>query len=228
MTDISRGSTVTPEPAADEPATPEQPRWQDLEDLLGRHLSPISVQGLFARIGGAGAPTAVLTQTEITELMPQLESALRLFTKPLLLPTALRELEAFAKRGVVTEGIVPIAQERDVGEARARTRMLCDHAGARPFATQRAVTIVSELARNIFKYAARGRVELSVAERRLHIVAFDNGPGIPHLDEVLAGRYKSRTGLGKGLTGVRRLADSFDAQTGPTGTRVEAVVDLRG
>ncbi len=228
MSDRARGSSPPPpeRPADEGPAS--LPRWQDLEELLGRHLSPIIVQGVLARVGGAGPRGAALTQNRVAELMPHVESALRLFADPPRLPQALRELEAFARRGSVTESVVAIAQERDVGEARARTRLLCDHAGARPFVAQRAVTIVSELARNIFKYAARGRVELAVTDRVLRVVALDEGPGIADLEEILAGRYKSRTGLGKGLTGARRLADAFDVRTGPNGTRVEVSIDLLG
>jgi signal transduction histidine kinase len=37
----------------------------------------------------------------------------------------------------------------------------------------------------------------------------DHGPGIPHLEDVLAGRYRSSSGLGVGLLGARRLADRF-------------------
>jgi signal transduction histidine kinase/CheY-like chemotaxis protein len=55
----------------------------------------------------------------------------------------------------------------------------------------------------------------------LHIEVSDDGPGIPHIDEVLSGRYRSTTGLGQGLLSVRRLMDHFeiDAPAGG-GTRV--------
>jgi serine/threonine-protein kinase RsbT len=206
----------------------EQPQWHELEELLGRYLSPIIVQGIFVRLGGAGLHTAAISRTKLSELLPHLESALRLFVDPSRQAAAQRELEAFTRRGVVTESVVSIAFERDISEARAHARLLCDHAEARAFVSQRAVTIVSELARNIFKYAGAGRIELAVNDRILRVAAVDEGPGIANLEEVLAGRYKSRTGLGKGLTGVRRLADGFDVRTGHGGTRVEVVVDLKG
>ncbi|HEU4538803.1 MAG TPA: ATP-binding protein [Polyangiaceae bacterium] len=229
MTDRSPGTLPPPPGRPTEGARlREQPQWRELEELLGRYLSPIIVQGIFTRLGGAGLHTATITRTKLSELLPHLDSALRLFVDPSRQAAAQRELEAFTRRGVITESMVSIALERDIGEARAHARLLCDHAEARPFVAQRAVTIVSELARNIFKYAGSGRIELAVTDRILRVVAADEGPGIPHVEEVLAGRYKSRTGLGKGLTGVRRLADGFDVRTGPSGTRVEAVVDLKG
>jgi serine/threonine-protein kinase RsbT len=228
MTDQPRGPKDPPGGGGDEPTPAGLPRWQDIEALLGRYLSPIIVQGVVARLAGGAPRGATLTPTRLAELMPHLESALRLFADPARLAAALRELEALVGRGAVTESVIAVAQERDVGEARACARLLCEHAGASPFVAQRAVTIVSELARNIFKYAAPGRVEFRVANHTLYVVAIDDGQGIAHIDDVLAGRYKSRTGLGKGLTGVRRLADTFGVRTGPTGTRVEVTVGLRG
>ena len=58
------------------------------------------------------------------------------------------------------------------------------------------------------------------------IRASDRGPGIPDVELVLSGRYRSRTGLGKGLLGVKRLANKFEIDSGPTGTRVEAEIAL--
>jgi serine/threonine-protein kinase RsbT len=78
-------------------------------------------------------------------------------------------------------------------------------------------------------YAGGGAIELvpgGKARPSLLILATDEGPGIPHLDEVLSGRYRSRTGLGAGLLGTRRLVDRFDIKTGATGTRIEVGVDL--
>jgi serine/threonine-protein kinase RsbT len=89
----------------------------------------------------------------------------------------------------------------------------------------RTVTAVSELARNIYLYAQTGEVRLTLVEEpdrslTFTVVAADRGPGIPHLDEVLAGTYRSRTGLGKGLVGARTLLDGLDIKTGPGGTTV--------
>ena len=40
----------------------------------------------------------------------------------------------------------------------------------------------------------------------------------------MAGKYKSRTGLGAGILGVKRLGSHFEIQTGPTGTRIRVEV----
>ena len=49
----------------------------------------------------------------------------------------------------------------------------------------------------------------------------DTGPGIPNLDEILNGRYVSKTGLGMGLIGTRRLMEHFPITSTPSGTVVE-------
>ena len=46
--------------------------------------------------------------------------------------------------------------------------------------------------------------------QRLEVTVSDSGPGIPNLDEILEGRYKSETGLGMGIIGTRRLMDEFE------------------
>ena len=57
----------------------------------------------------------------------------------------------------------------------------------------------------------------------IEIVAHDEGPGIGNLDEILAGRYRSRTGMGLGLVGAKRLMDELTIETGPgKGTTVTA------
>ncbi len=44
--------------------------------------------------------------------------------------------------------------------------------------------------------------------------------GIPNLDEIFAGRYRSDTGLGMGILGTRRLMDDFQITTSEAGTTV--------
>jgi len=118
--------------------------------------------------------------------------------------------------------------EQDVVSARSRGRQLAELLG---FATQdqtRVATAVSELARNALMYAGGGHVEygVEVGNRRLMVRVSDQGSGIAGLDEILAGQYVSRTGMGAGLRGTRRLMDHFHITTGPTGTRVSVAKQL--
>src|SRR5579872_4797817 len=78
---------------------------------------------------------------------------------------------------------------------------------------------VSELARNVFQYAARGSVVFGVEEGAkpvFQIVVSDRGPGIKNLEAILDGRYQSKTGMGLGILGVRRLMDAFDIESHPS------------
>ncbi|WP_151636148.1 ATP-binding protein [Noviherbaspirillum aerium] len=107
-----------------------------------------------------------------------------------------------------------IQTELDVVMCRQRARQVAALCG---FAVQdqvRIATAVSELARNVYNYARRGRVEFSIEGKTspqvLVVQIEDQGPGIPNLDLILSGRYQSDTGMGVGLIGARRLMDQFN------------------
>ncbi|HVQ12991.1 MAG TPA: ATP-binding protein, partial [Vicinamibacterales bacterium] len=85
-------------------------------------------------------------------------------------------------------------------------------------------TAVSEIARNAFVYAGGGSVDYgvegAVAPQLLMIRVSDKGPGIARLEDVLSGRYRSRSGMGLGIIGTRRLMDQFDVQSTSKGTTI--------
>ena len=116
---------------------------------------------------------------------------------------------------------VPIASSRDLVVARQKGREL---AGALGFSTTRATLIaavISELARNIVEYAGCGEILLrSDGETGMIVLARDNGPGIADMQAALRSGYSTSGGLGLGLPGVRRIADRFEIESGPTGTLV--------
>jgi serine/threonine-protein kinase RsbT len=127
------------------------------------------------------------------------------------------------------EVTVTLATEHDIPLARQVAREICEHLGTRALTQQRLLTIVSELGRNMVLYAGGGKITLrppTAKSRRIVVVAVDQGPGIPNLAEIMAGKYKSRSGLGLGLLGTKRLADSFNVETGRTGTTVSVEVIL--
>src|SRR6202034_1055251 len=113
--------------------------------------------------------------------------------------------------------------ERDVVQSRQRARDVAAALGLDNQDQIRLATATSEIARNAFRYARNGRVTFALEldmPQRLEVTVSDSGPGISNLKEILDGRYKSETGLGKGLIGTRRLMDEFDIQTVPAGTTV--------
>lgn len=120
---------------------------------------------------------------------------------------------------------IRLRHERHVVHARQRARDISALLGFEHQEQIRLATATSELARNAFRYASGAAVEFLVREkdgRQLFVVsATDEGPGISNLQEILDGRYVSRTGLGKGIIGTRRLMDQFDIVSSPKGTRAE-------
>lgn len=115
-----------------------------------------------------------------------------------------------------------LANERDVVSARQRARCIAASLGFDHPEQIRIATAVSEIARNAFRYARGGTVSFSVdASKRLFvIVVSDQGGGIPHLDTVMGGSYRSATGMGMGIVGTKRLMDEFNIETSRAGTNV--------
>lgn len=113
--------------------------------------------------------------------------------------------------------------ERDVVQARQRAREIAAELGLDNQDQIRLATATSEIARNAFRYARNGKVEFAVSLEEpqcLLVTVSDSGPGIANLEEILAGRYKSETGMGMGIIGTRRLMDEFEIDATPSGTTV--------
>ncbi|MFN8067066.1 MAG: ATP-binding protein [Vicinamibacterales bacterium] len=121
---------------------------------------------------------------------------------------------------------VGIAQEHDIVFARQRARQIAGLLGFDPTDQTRIATVVSELSRNAFQYAGGGTVQFEIqgtsVPQVLAIAVSDVGPGIPHVDEVLGGAYRSDTGMGLGIAGTRRLVDRFTIETSSRGTHIVA------
>jgi anti-sigma regulatory factor (Ser/Thr protein kinase) len=97
---------------------------------------------------------------------------------------------------------VAVRCAHDVVAARQRAREIAGLVGFEPQEQTRIATAVSEIARNAFTYAGGGMVEFVVEGRpapRIFLVRVsDRGPGIQDLPRILAGEYRSRTGMGLG------------------------------
>ena len=117
-----------------------------------------------------------------------------------------------------------IRHDQDVVTARQRAAYVGQLLGFDTSEQTRVATAVSEIVRNAFRYAKGAGVSYGVDEeakpQRLIVRVTDQGPGITHLDDVLAGRYQSGTGMGMGIVGARRLMDGFSIQTSSSGTTV--------
>jgi len=126
--------------------------------------------------------------------------------------------------------LMPLRQEKDVVLCRNRARTIAAGLGFDKQHQVRIATAVSEIARNAFRYAREAKAEFAVSSKKdaltnraahaLGVTITDHGPGLAELEAVLAGTYRSTTGMGMGIRGAKRLMDRLDIKTGSSGTTV--------
>lgn len=196
---------------------------------LRSHVSSINAGTLVrrAKTRTIGEGVAV-TEDNARQLLPALRVGIQMFCGEAKVTAIIGQLESLlsSARPHAIHRRVEITEQEHISAARRAAIEVCVELGAPRFSMQKIATAVSELARNIADYSRGGFVEITQAERRVVIVAQDRGPGIPHLDAVLSGTYRSKTGLGRGLTGVRQMMDHTRIETGDDGTRITAELDL--
>lgn len=195
--------------------------------LMNDTIGPTAARGVFKTLpASVHARAGSLDVVEVRELLGQLETSGKLFA------TAGKAVPSRQLREAITTGApakqkemrFTIASDGDVLIVQRATQSLTK--GFFSFTDcVRLATAVSELARNIYMYAKQGTVTLRLidlpAHWRFEVVAEDSGPGIPHLEVVLSGSYKSRTGLGRGIIGTRALLDELEVHSSPgAGTRI--------
>jgi serine/threonine-protein kinase RsbT len=113
--------------------------------------------------------------------------------------------------------VIPLAHENDIVTVRQLARQVARDQGFGLVDQSRIATAVSELARNVIRYAtdSRGTVrirQLPALTRGvgLEVVVSDDGPGIGDVELALQDGYTSGRGMGMGLPGTRRLMDSME------------------
>jgi signal transduction histidine kinase len=126
---------------------------------------------------------------------------------------------------------VPIENEADVVTVRQRAHRLAELLGFERQDQTRIATAVSELARNAYSYAKGGRAEFILdpapSPQVFHVKISDKGPGIADVQAILDGQYRSKSGMGLGIIGARRLMDHFKIESSAgKGTIVEVGHDL--
>ncbi|WP_019412972.1 anti-sigma regulatory factor [Paenisporosarcina sp. TG20] len=116
-----------------------------------------------------------------------------------------------------TRSSVVILSEWDIVAARQLGRNEAREVGFGTVDQARITTAISELARNIYIYAGKGKIEIErISERGsigIIITASDEGPGIPDVRKVMEDGFSTSGGLGAGVPGVRRLMDDFKLDT---------------
>ena len=118
---------------------------------------------------------------------------------------------------------IEIRYEHDVVLCRQRARQVAGLLGFKPQDQVRIATVVSEIARNAFRYGGGGKMEFLIKTKPkpvLRMILTDHGPGIPNLQTILEGKYLSQTGMGIGILGAKKLMDRFQIDAGSRGTTV--------
>ena len=193
--------------------------------VLGKYVNPIRAQGVLVRArrevsarGGAAG----------TQLVARLVDGLRAFVGEAEARAAVAELTQALSPKTAAAVEIEIRAEADIARVRLAVRDICQALGTSALVLQKVATIVSELARNMVLYAGGGKLFIRPGDggrRCLYVASRDTGPGIKNLPEIMSGKYKSRSGLGLGILGTKRLADKFDIETGPGGTKIEVEVN---
>jgi serine/threonine-protein kinase RsbT len=117
---------------------------------------------------------------------------------------------------------LPVASERDIVAARQRARDVAKALGFSLVDQSRIATAVSELTRNVVRYATDSRGEVCIRTLApsargvgIEIVVADEGPGIPDVAAAMRAGVSGGRGLGMGLPGTRRLMDEMDLDSVP-------------
>ena len=203
--------------------------------VLERHVSAIHARSVLRHALGDNRLNATeFRMSHLAKVSTALERGLRLFSSEVVINRAMQDVAALisdkARKNRVEPCSIDIDVEADISRARNAARHMCEQLDAKGYSIQKVTTIVSELARNIVSYTPGGKIELILKQEReqhrLVISASDRGSGIPNLAHVMSGEYRSKTGLGRGLLGTKRLADSFEIATDSKGTHILAEVRL--
>ncbi len=109
---------------------------------------------------------------------------------------------------------IGVNQEYDITRSVMETERIAKIIGFDQNTAKMIATAVSELARNIIKYAKKGKIIINpIQENRrsgIEIICQDTGPGIPDIEKAMKDSYSSSGTLGLVLPGVKRIMDNLE------------------
>jgi len=115
---------------------------------------------------------------------------------------------------VVEDAVMPVRVDADIVAARQRAREIAVQTGFSASEATGIATAVSEIARNIVRFARGGEVRIAVVSdgeaSGVMVVARDDGPGIPDVSLAMTVGHTTYGGRGLGLPGSQRLMDEFE------------------
>ncbi|SHM56990.1 serine/threonine-protein kinase RsbT [Caldanaerovirga acetigignens] len=129
--------------------------------------------------------------------------------------------------------VLKIKDESDIAVSRQMAKNFAQKMDFSLADVTKIATAVSELARNIYRYAKEGYIFIRKKEAgpekaiAIEILACDKGPGIENVELAVSGGYTtSERSLGLGLAGIRRLMDSFHIES-KVGKGTAVIVEKR-
>jgi len=111
---------------------------------------------------------------------------------------------------------IPIHGDADIVTARQAAREMAQKVGFDRTDLTLIATAVSEVTRNIVRFAGSGEVAVERMDNPapgIRVIARDTGPGIEDVEQALTDGYSTYHGLGLGLPGARRLMDELTVET---------------
>lgn len=120
-----------------------------------------------------------------------------------------------------------IKSDEDIISSRAAAKDLAKEIGFGIVDQTKIATAISELTRNVVKYAGEGVVVvLTITDRDrkgVEVICEDRGPGIEDVEKAMQRGFTTSQGLGLGLAGAKKLMDEFEVTSKKgKGTRVVA------
>lgn len=116
--------------------------------------------------------------------------------------------------GFTFETRVAICRDTDIVVACHKGRALAERLGLSGNDQVVVVIAISEMARNIIRYAGSGEILLGPIRQNgtpgICVVVRDEGPGIADVEWAIQDGSSTGGGLGLGLPGTRRLVDEFE------------------
>jgi serine/threonine-protein kinase RsbT len=121
-----------------------------------------------------------------------------------------------SETGSPRQWVVRVAGEEGIVAARQQAREVARNLGFGLVDQSRIATAVSELTRNVVRYATGGQGEVLIRELEpsgkgigIEVIVRDDGPGIANVEQAMREGFSTGIGLGMGLPGTRRLMDEM-------------------
>lgn len=112
---------------------------------------------------------------------------------------------------------VEITSSLDIVNARQHGREMARRLGFDGSEATLITAAISEVARNLVEHAKGGEILLDTIQngrrKGIQIVARDQGPGIPDIEQAMQYGFSTRRRAGTGLPGAKWLMDEFEIQS---------------